>query len=31
MKEERLQLMPEKYKGLEEITMKDYMPRNMKT
>ena len=29
MKEERLQ--PQKYKGLSEITMKYYMPRNLKT
>ena len=31
MKEERLQLIPQKYKGLEEITTKNYMPRNLKT
>ena len=31
MKEERLQLIPQKYKGLQEITMKNFMPRNLKT
>ena len=31
MKEEKLQLIPQKYKGLLEITMKNYMPRNVKT
>ena len=31
MKEERLQLIPMKYTGWEEITLKNYMPRNMTT
>ena len=31
MKEERLQLIPQKYKGLQEITVKNYMSRNLKT
>ena len=29
--EERLQLVPQKYKGFYEITTKKYMPRNVKT
>ena len=31
MKEERLQLIPQKYKGLLAITMKNCVPRNLKT
>ena len=31
MKEERLPLIPQKYKGLEEITTNNCMPRNLKT
>ena len=31
MKEERLQLIPQKYKRLYDITAKNSMPRNLKT
>ena len=31
MKEEKLHWTPQKYKELYEITMKNYMPRNVKT
>ena len=31
MKEKRLQLIPQKYNGLYEITMNNYRPRNLKT
>ena len=30
MKEERLQLIAQKYKGLQEITTNNYMPINLK-
>ena len=31
MKEERLQPIPQNYKGLYEITTKNYMPKTLKT